>query len=139
MPKRSADENRIVNLPAPILRFLGAAGTGDTMAVLADVALSPDRLYRVVEEVGGCIAWGGALELAPADDILITVERPMEIDTEAQMVASILAKKKTAGATHVVIDIQSDLRPRSELPNLPSMSERRSRSWASGSVCGWRP
>ena len=59
----------------------------------------------MVEEVGGCIAWGGALELAPADDILITVERPMEIDTEAQMVASILAKKKTAGATHVVIDI----------------------------------
>ena len=81
------------------------AGTGDTMGVLADVALSAERLYRVVEEVGGCIAWGGALELAPADDILITVERPMEIDTEAQMVASILAKKKTAGATHVLIDI----------------------------------
>jgi thymidine phosphorylase len=75
------------------------------MAVLADVALSPERLYRVVDEVGGCIAWGGALGLAPADDILITVERPMEIDTEAQMVASILAKKKTAGATHVLIDI----------------------------------
>ena len=75
------------------------------MGVLADVALSAERLYRVVEEVGGCIAWGGALELAPADDILITVERPMEIDTEAQMVASILAKKKTAGATHVLIDI----------------------------------
>jgi thymidine phosphorylase len=29
----------------------------------------------------------------------------MEIDTEPQMVASILAKKKTAGATHVLIDI----------------------------------
>src|SRR5579885_1761214 len=29
----------------------------------------------------------------------------MEIDSEAQMVASILAKKKSAGATHVVIDI----------------------------------
>ena len=29
----------------------------------------------------------------------------MEMDTEAQMVASILAKKKTAGATHAVIDI----------------------------------
>jgi thymidine phosphorylase len=59
----------------------------------------------VVHEVGACIAWGGALELAPADDILITVERPMELDTEAQMVASILAKKKTAGASHVLIDI----------------------------------
>src|SRR5579885_244546 len=29
----------------------------------------------------------------------------MEIDSEAQMVASILAKKKSAGATHVVIDL----------------------------------
>ncbi len=27
MLKRSADEDRIVNAPAPILRFLGAAGT----------------------------------------------------------------------------------------------------------------
>ena len=110
--------NRTTMILVPILAELGLkipktssraitspAGTGDTMAVLADVALSPERLYRVVEEAGGCIAWGGALELAPADDILITVERPMEIDTEAQMVASILAKKKTAGATHVVIDI----------------------------------
>ncbi len=110
--------NRTTMVVVPILAELGLkipktssraitspAGTGDTMAVLADVALSAERLYRVVEEVGGCIAWGGALELAPADDILITVERPMEIDTEAQMVASILAKKKTAGATHVLIDI----------------------------------
>jgi thymidine phosphorylase len=110
--------NRTTMILVPILAELGLkipktssraitspAGTGDTMAVLADVALSPERLYRVVDEVGGCIAWGGALELAPADDILITVERPMEIDTEAQMVASILAKKKTAGATHVLIDI----------------------------------
>jgi thymidine phosphorylase len=45
------------------------------------------------------------LKLAPADDILITVERPMEVDTEAQMVASILAKKKSAGASHVLIDL----------------------------------
>lgn len=110
--------NRTTMIVVPILAELGLkipktssraitspAGTGDTMAVLADVALSAERVYRVVEQVGGCIAWGGALELAPADDILITVERPMEIDTEAQMVASILAKKKTAGATHVLIDI----------------------------------
>jgi len=36
---------------------------------------------------------------------MITVERPMGVDTEAQMVASILAKKKTAGATHALIDV----------------------------------
>jgi thymidine phosphorylase len=110
--------NRTTMVAVPILASLGAtmpktssraitspAGTADTMGVLAEVALPPSRLYSVVQETRGCIAWGGALELAPADDILITVERPMEIDTEAQMVASILAKKKTVGATHVLIDI----------------------------------
>lgn len=110
--------NRTTMVAVPILASLGVtipktssraitspAGTADTMGALAEVALPPSRLYSVVQEVHGCIAWGGALELAPADDILITVERPMEIDTEAQMVASILAKKKTVGATHVLIDI----------------------------------
>jgi thymidine phosphorylase len=110
--------NRTTMVVVPILASLGVtmpktssraitspAGTADTMGVLAEVALTPTRLRTVVKEVGACIAWGGALELAPADDILITVERPMELDTEAQMVASILAKKKTAGASHVLIDI----------------------------------
>jgi thymidine phosphorylase len=110
--------NRTTMVVVPILTAFGLkvpktssraitspAGTADTMGVLAEVALSRSRLREVVERTGGCIAWGGALDLAPADDILITVERPMEIDTEAQMVASILAKKKTVGATHVLIDI----------------------------------
>jgi thymidine phosphorylase len=110
--------NRTTMILVPILASLGVripktssraitspAGTADTMGVLAEVALSPDRLHEVVDQLGGCVAWGGALDLAPADDILITVERPMELDTEAQMVASILSKKKTAGATHALIDI----------------------------------
>jgi thymidine phosphorylase len=110
--------NRTTMIVVPILASLGLtvpktssraitspAGTADTMGVLAEVAFRPSHLHHIVKEVGACIAWGGALELAPADDILITVERPMEIDTEAQMVASILAKKKTVGATHVLIDI----------------------------------
>jgi thymidine phosphorylase len=110
--------NRTTMVVVPILAALGLtvpktssraitspAGTADTMGVLAEVALEPRRLHQVVEEAGACIAWGGALELAPADDILITVERSMEIDTEVQMVASILSKKKTAGATHALIDI----------------------------------
>jgi len=110
--------NRTTLILVPILAALGLsvpktssraitspAGTADTMEMFAEVALTPERLQEVVRSVGGCIAWGGALRLAPADDILITVERPMEIDTEAQMVASILAKKKSAGANHVLIDI----------------------------------
>ena len=110
--------NRTTMIVVPILAACGVtvpktssraitspAGTADTMGVLAEVALAPRRMHEVVSKVGGCIAWGGALGLAPADDILITVERPMGVDTEAQMVASILAKKKTAGATHALIDV----------------------------------
>lgn len=110
--------NRTTMVVVPILAEMGLivpktssraitspAGTADTMGLLAEVTLPTDRLHEVIKKSNACIAWGGALQLAPADDILITVERPMEIDTEAQMVASILAKKKTAGATHVLIDI----------------------------------
>jgi thymidine phosphorylase len=36
---------------------------------------------------------------------MISVERPLRIDTREQMVASILSKKLTAGAGHLVLDI----------------------------------
>lgn len=81
------------------------AGTADTMEVLAPVALDPQAIHRVVEQEGGCIAWGGAVRLSPADDILIRIERALDIDTEGQMIASVLSKKIAAGATHLVLDM----------------------------------
>jgi thymidine phosphorylase len=62
-------------------------------------------MRRVVEREGGCFVWGGALALSPADDMLIRVERPLDLDSDAQLVASVLSKKIAAGTTHVVIDI----------------------------------
>ena len=81
------------------------AGTADTMETLAPVALDASTLRRVVEREGGCIAWGGALQLSPADDIIIRVERPLDVDAEGQLVASVLSKKVAAGSNHVVIDV----------------------------------
>ena len=81
------------------------AGTADTMEVLARVDLSLPEMRRVVEECNGCIVWGGHVNLSPADDILISVERPLAIDTREQMVASILSKKLAAGSTHLLIDL----------------------------------
>ncbi len=81
------------------------AGTADTMEVLAEVDLPVERMRAVVESAGACLAWGGAVKLSPADDILISVERPLGIDTPEQMVASILSKKIAAGVTHLVVDI----------------------------------
>lgn len=81
------------------------AGTADTMAVLAQVELSPETLRGIVHEVRGCIAWGGTARLAPVDDMLISVERPLSIDSAGQLVASILSKKVAAGVTHLLVDI----------------------------------
>ena len=81
------------------------AGTADTMEVLAEVALPVDRLIEIVRQTNGCLVWGGTADLSPADDILISVERPLALDSPGQMVASILSKKIAAGSTHLVLDI----------------------------------
>lgn len=81
------------------------SGTADTMEVLANVDLSKDQLSAIVAREKAVLAWGGRVNLSPADDILISVERPLGIDTFEQMVASILSKKAAAGSTHLVIDI----------------------------------
>lgn len=81
------------------------AGTADTMEVLAEVDLAPEMLRDIVRHHRGCLAWGGTARLAPVDDVLISVERPLGIDAPGQLVASILAKKLAAGSTHLLIDI----------------------------------
>jgi thymidine phosphorylase len=75
------------------------------METMAPVALDTEQIRRTVEREGGCIVWGGAIELSPADDILIRVERALDVDSEGQMIASVLSKKIAAGSTHVVIDM----------------------------------
>ena len=81
------------------------AGTADTMDTLTTVDIDLATMRRVVEKEGGCFVWGGAVRLSPADDILIRIERALDIDSQGQLVASVLSKKAAAGSTHVVIDI----------------------------------
>lgn len=81
------------------------AGTADTMETLAPVELDTATIHRVVEREGGCVIWGGAVRLSPADDIIIRVERALDIDTEGQMIASVLSKKIAAGSNRLVLDI----------------------------------
>ncbi len=81
------------------------SGTADTMEVLANVDMSAAQMQEIVAQENAVLAWGGRVNLSPADDILISVERPLRVDTFEQMVASILSKKLAAGSTHLVIDI----------------------------------
>ena len=81
------------------------AGTADTVEVLTNVCLDIKKMKKTVEKTNGCLVWGGSLNLAPADDKIIRVERPMNIDAKSQLLASVLAKKASVSATHVLVDI----------------------------------
>lgn len=82
-----------------------AAGTADTMEVLCPVSLELDEMRSIVQKSRGCVVWGGALQLASADDKLIKIRNPLSLDPRGVMLASILAKKKSVGAQYVAIDI----------------------------------
>jgi thymidine phosphorylase len=81
------------------------AGTADAMATVTKVDIDISTMRMVVEREGGCLAWGGGLNLSPADDIFIGVERQLDVDPEGQLIASVLSKKIAAGANRLVLDI----------------------------------
>jgi len=82
-----------------------AAGTADIMESICNVTLSSEDIKHITLEVGGVLAWGGAVRLAPVDDILIKVEYGLAIDPRSQVLASIMSKKKAVGAKHLLLDI----------------------------------
>jgi thymidine phosphorylase len=99
------------------------AGTADTMEVLAKVELPFAQLEDIVRQHRACLAWGGTAHLSPADDVLISVERPLGIDSAGQMVASILSKKIAAGSTHLVLDIP--IGPTAKVRSMPDAQRLR--------------
>lgn len=110
--------NRTTMLIVPILTAAGLkmpktssrsitspAGTADTMEVLANVTVDAEDLYKIAQKVGGFIAWGGGVDIASADDKLITLRHTMSLDPQGMLIASIMAKKFAVGSTDVLIDI----------------------------------
>jgi len=81
------------------------SGTADTMEVLAPVTFTSSQIKKIVKKTGGCIVWGGHLGLAPADDVIIQVGRPLGFEPFDKIIISIMAKKVAIGATHLVLDI----------------------------------
>jgi AMP phosphorylase len=81
------------------------AGTADVMEAIASVEFTPKQIEKIVNEVGGCVAWNGKLGIAPADDIIIKVEEPLAFESFDKIIISVMAKKIAAGTTHLVIDI----------------------------------
>ena len=83
----------------------GAGGTADLMEALAPVAFSASEVQQMTEKAGGVIVWGGATNIVPADDIMISCEYPLKINGRGKMLASIIAKKAAVGSDTCVIDI----------------------------------
>ena len=121
--------NKITLLIVPIVAAAGllipktssraissAGGTADIFEVLADVNLSIPQIKSITEEIGGVIAWGGAINVAPSDDLIIRAEYPLRIDPYAQVLASVLSKKKASGSEYLVMDIP--MGPNTKVPNV---------------------
>jgi Thymidine phosphorylase len=81
------------------------AGTADVMEAIASVEFTPQEIEKIVNTVGGCIAWNGHLGIAPADDIIIRVEEPLSFESFDKIIISVMAKKIAAGTTHLVLDL----------------------------------
>lgn len=81
------------------------AGTSDTVETLCNVSFSVNEIKKIVEKTNGCLVWGGAVNLAAADDKMIKVRHPLSLDPEGMLLASILAKKAVVNSSHVLIDI----------------------------------
>ncbi len=81
------------------------AGTADVMDSIASVEFKLEEIKKIVDKVGGCVAWNGRLGIAPADDIIIRVEEPLSFESFDKIIISVMAKKVAAGTTHLAIDL----------------------------------
>lgn len=120
--------NRTTLVAIPIIAALGLtipktssraitspAGTADTMEVLAPVTFAGEAVRRIVERTGACLIWGGGLSIAPADDIIIRVSRPLSLEPYDKMIVSIMAKKVAMGIRYLIIDMPYG--PDTKIPN----------------------
>ena len=125
--------NRVTMVLVPIIASLGIkipktssraitspSGTADTMEVLAGVSFTIDELADIIKKTNGFIVWGGAFNLAAADDKLIRIRHPLSLDPEGLMLASVMAKKVAVSSNHIIFDL-----PIGEEAKLHSIGEAR--------------
>jgi putative thymidine phosphorylase len=93
MPKTSS---RAITTPA---------GTADAMETLAEIDFTMDEIKKIIKKTNACIVWGGGLGMVPADEKIISIEKMLNIDPQAQLLASIMSKKLSVGSKYIVIHI----------------------------------
>jgi AMP phosphorylase len=93
MPKTSS---RAITTPA---------GTADAIETLAKVDFKMSDIKKIVEKTNACIVFGGGLGMVPADAKIILVEKQLDIDPTAMLLASIMSKKLAVGSDYILIHI----------------------------------
>ena len=105
-----------------------ASGTADAMEAIARVDLDAAAMRNAVLAARGCIVWNGRLNHSNVDDVTNAMVRPLQLDTRRWSIASILSKKYSAGATHVIVDLpygpQSKLLDEAQARELGCLFER---------------
>lgn len=92
-------------IPKSSSRAITTSGTADDMEILAPVVLPKEKIIKIVKKIKACIVWGGNFNIAPADDVIINVEKELMLESFDKIIVSIMAKKVAFGSTHVVIDV----------------------------------
>lgn len=101
------------------------AGTSDTLEVFMPVCLDTKTIKKVVSQTGGCLVWGGALRIAPADDRIIKVSYPLVMEPYNKMIVSIMAKKVAMGIKYLVIDMPIGSKTKIKNKRAADMIERK--------------
>lgn len=110
--------NRITPLMIPIISAAGLtipkvstraitspAGTVDALETIMPVDLTFEEASEVLDQTNACMVNGATVELGSVADKFLGAVGPLKIDPKAMMIASILAKKKAAGSSFVLIDL----------------------------------
>ncbi|MCY3411653.1 MAG: thymidine phosphorylase [Candidatus Heimdallarchaeota archaeon] len=134
--------NRITPLMIPIIAASGLvipkvstraitspSGTVDTLEVVMNADLTFEEAEEVINKTNGCMVNGETVGLGSVADKFLSAVKQVKIDPKQMMIASILAKKKAAGAEYVIIDL-----PTGKGSKLPTRTDARRLAYDFSSV-----
>lgn len=101
----------LANLPGIVVpntsskAVTSASATADMLEGIMKMKFSKGELFDMIDKNNVFMVWGGGLDLAPADDKIIRVQKQLGLESFDKLVSSILAKKIAQGIDHVLFDV----------------------------------
>lgn len=82
-----------------------ASATADMLECIMQMSFDIETLYKFIKQENCFMVWGGGLQLAPADDKIIRIQKQLGIESYDKLVSSIMAKKIAQGVKNVLFDL----------------------------------